>query len=124
MRRNGMEDIDFSDEFCGFLQDTIPAVRAAELLLLLRTQPAKWWKPAAAVALLGAADGLAKAECGRFLELFLARGLLAARPDGRVQYRVDDAALAAHVDKLAEAYRERPVTLIRMIYDRRPLRQA
>ena len=34
-----MEDADFSDDFCRFLQTTIPAVDAAELLLLLKRNP-------------------------------------------------------------------------------------
>jgi hypothetical protein len=58
----------------------------------------------------------------RYLELFQARGLLAIGPDRRVQYRPANPHIAGHVDKLAQAYSERPVTLIRMIYALRDMR--
>jgi hypothetical protein len=35
-----MEDADFSDEFCRFLQSSVPTVEAAELLLVLFADPA------------------------------------------------------------------------------------
>lgn len=105
-----MQDADFSDEFCLFIQTAIPAVDAAELLLALSAQPDAWWDTAQLPANLRSAD------VGRYLELFQLRGLLLVRPDKRVQYRPASAGLAAHVRTLAQAYQERPVTLIRMIY--------
>ena len=115
-----MDDTDFSDEFCAFVGAAIPALRAAELLLLLRAHPERWWEPGAALARLGTTDSLAAAECSRFLELFQTRGLVVAGADGNVRFRPASAPLAAQVDKLAQAYAERPVTLIRLIY-RKPL---
>ena len=41
---------------------------------------------------------------------------IAAGADKRVQYRPRGGELDAHVATLAQAYRERPVTLIRVIY--------
>ena len=61
-----MEDADFSDEFCRFVQAHVPSVEAAERLI-------------------------------------------ATRP-------FEEAALKAHVEMLAQAYEQRPVTLIRLIY--------
>jgi hypothetical protein len=61
-----MEDADFSDDFCRFLQAHVPSVEAAEQLISRR------------VSLPGE--------------------------------------LAAHVETLARAYEERPVTLFRIIY--------
>jgi hypothetical protein len=116
-----MEDVDFSDEFCEFLQTCIPSVHAAELLLLLRSRPEDWWD-AADLAQRMRAAGLAEPECARYLELLHSRGLLAAGPDKRIQFRPADAALAAHADKLAQAYTERPVTLFRVIYALRDTR--
>jgi hypothetical protein len=61
-----MEDADFSDDFCRFVQSSVPSVEVAERLIG------------------------------------------APRPD--------DPALRAHVQTLAQAYEQRPVTLIRLIY--------
>jgi hypothetical protein len=52
----------------------------------------------------------------RYLALFQAGGMIAVGPDKRVQYRPAHQAVAAQVATLAQAYQERPVTLIRVIY--------
>ena len=66
-----MEDADFSDEFCRFLQANVPTVEAAEQMLQRYRQ-----------------EGLAAFA----------------------------APVAAHLETLAAAYEQRPVTLIRIIY--------
>lgn len=111
-----MQDADFSDEFCRFIQTTIPAVDAAELLLALSAQPDAWWDPAQLAGTLRPAFGMTDAEAARCFEVFQTRGLLAIGPDKRFQYRPASEELAAQVRTLAQAYKERPVTLIRMIY--------
>ena len=45
-----MEDADFTDDFCRFIQQTIPSVEAAELLIHLSHHPEQSLTPAAAVA--------------------------------------------------------------------------
>jgi len=89
-----MEDADFSDEFCGFVQASLPSVEAAELLLAAYRNPEHSLNP------------------GKHAELLRAAGLL----DNARRYRPASAALAAHVETLAQAWEERPVTLIRIIY--------
>lgn len=111
-----MEDADFSDDFCRFIQTAIPAVEAAELLLLLHASPEAWCSPAEAVARLRSSASITDTECARYLDLFQARGLLAEGPDRRIQYRPANESIARQVQTLAQAYKERPVTLIRMIY--------
>ena len=106
-----MEDAQFSDEFCRFLQTTVPSVDAAELLLRLQRDPARWWSAGEL-----AATPLAEADVARYLETFQARGLIANDPDRRVQYQPASAVLDSYVRTLAQAYSERPVTLIRVIY--------
>ena len=98
-----MEDADFSDDFCRFLQSSVPTVQAAELLLLLFADPATAFRPKDA--------GEAK-----LLQSFHAAGLVMASVDQAYQYRPASEALQAHVAMLAKAYEERPVTLIRIIY--------
>jgi hypothetical protein len=111
-----VEDTAFSDEFCRFLRTAVPSVDAAELLLLLSRERERWWAaPEAAGALLPGAS-LSETDVARYLGLFQAAGLIAVGPDKRVQYRPGFAALDAHMRTLEQAYRERPVTLIRVIY--------
>jgi len=105
-------DADFSDEFCRFLQTTVPAVEAAELLLALKREPERWW---AMPELLASGIAMAEADAARHLEGLEGRGLVAIDAERRVQYRAPEA-LAAHIATLEKVYRERPVTLIRVIY--------
>ena len=110
-----MEDAQFSDEFCRFLQTTVPSVDAAEQLLLLMRDPARWWSAAEMVGALRPAP-LTEADVTRTLETFLARGLIAQAADKRVQYHPGGEELDGYARTLAQAYSERPVTLIRVIY--------
>jgi hypothetical protein len=107
-----MKDFEFSDEFCRFIQTTIPAVPVAELLLLLRERPEASLTAEEALTRLG--PGIALGEVAKHLDTLEARGLL-ARDDKRYRYR-PESELAQHADGLAIAYAQRPVTLIRVIY--------
>ena len=98
-----MEDADFSDDFCRFLQSSVPSVQAAELLLQLAADPAVELRPRD------------PAEA-KILQSFHAGGLAMASVDQAYQYRPANEALQNYVSMLAKAYEERPVTLIRIIY--------
>jgi hypothetical protein len=111
-----MEDADFSDEFCRFLRAAVPTVDAAELLLLLSRERERWWAVQEAAGALAPGVTLSETDVARYFGVFQASALLAVGPDKRVQYRPGSAALDAHVRRLEQAYRERPVTLIRVIY--------
>lgn len=106
-----MEDVEFSDEFCRFLKSSIPAVDAAELLLLLNGRRDDEITPEEAVAKLG--PGVTIVDARRYLESFVADGL-AEVVQGR--YRFRDSPLSPMIETLALAYSHRPVTLIRIIY--------
>ena len=111
-----MQDADFSDEFCSFIQRAIPTVEAADLLLTLLAHPDTWWSVTELAARLRPGVMLADAEVTRYVELFQKNGLLAIGADKLFQYRPETEQLDADVQTLAKAYRERPVTLVRMIY--------
>ena len=111
-----MEDADFSDDFCRFLQQNIPSVDAAELLLFLRANAERSWAASEAAANLRPAVQIADTDAARYVESFGARGLVASGPDRRVQFRPANQELEMHAETLAAAYQQRPVTLIRMIY--------
>ena len=98
-----MEDADFSDEFCRFLQASVPTVQAAELLLQLFADPAATLRPKDAAE-------------AKLLQSFHAGGLAMTSVDQAYQYHAASAALHANVETLAKAYEARPVTLIRIIY--------
>ena len=111
-----MEDAAFSEEFLRFLRAAVPTVDAAELLLLVQGEPQRWWTVHEAGAALAPGARLSDVDVSRYAGLFQAGGLVAIGPDKRLQYRPASNALDAHVRTLAQAYRERPVTLIRVIY--------
>jgi hypothetical protein len=111
-----MEDADFTDDFCRFLQQNIPSVDAAELLLFLRTHPDSSWGAHEAAANLRPGVQIADADAARYADTFAARGLVLAGPDKRVQFKPATEELEMYTQMLALAYKERPVTLIRMIY--------
>ena len=111
-----MEDAAFSDEFCHFLRAAVPTVDAAELLLLLRREPGRWWTAGDASAALAPTTVVTEADSVRYFGIFQAAALLALAPDKRVQYKPASELLEAHARTLEQAYRERPVTLIRVIY--------
>ncbi|HEU4351347.1 MAG TPA: hypothetical protein VFR66_05690 [Burkholderiales bacterium] len=111
-----MEDDAFSDEFCRFLRAAVPSVDAAELLLLLDRERSRWWSATEAAAALAPAVPVSEADSVRYFGVFQANALVAVGPDRRVQYRPANSGLEGHVATLAQAYRERPVTLIRVIY--------
>lgn len=108
-----MEDVEFSDEFCRFIQTAIPSVAAAELLLLFHRRAGESITADEAVAELG--PGITFADASKHLELFQSQGLLGSFSANRYRYRPDNE-LAVHVDRLAQAYSQRPVTLFRVIY--------
>jgi hypothetical protein len=111
-----VEDAAFSDEFCRFLRTAVPSVDAAELLLLLERERQRWWSAQESARALAPTVCVSEPDIARYFGVFQASGLIALGPDKRVQYRPGHAELEAHVAILAQAYRERPVTLIRVIY--------
>ena len=111
-----MEDAEFSDDFCRFLQTTIPSFEAAELLLLLAREPGTHWQLDEALRRLRPAVSSGDAEAARYVELLRSRDLVALAPDRRFRYQPGSDFLEQQVKALERAYRERPVTLIRMIY--------
>jgi hypothetical protein len=96
-----VEDAAFSDEFCRFLHALVPNVTAAELLLELRACGSQGVQP--------------RSHPDRaILENFVRHGVATVLADGFL-YR-GSPELEAHLRTLAQAYKERPVTLFRIIY--------
>ena len=109
-----MDSPEFSDALCGLIKDAIPALEAAEILLLLFRNSEAALTPEQLVHLVEPA-ALSEAQATRYLETFRLYGL-ASWDAGRYQYRPGSAELDQLVQQLAKAYNERPVTLVRLIY--------
>jgi hypothetical protein len=109
-----LEDAAFSDEFCRFLQRSVPSFEAAELLLFLARHRDADWSLAEVLGRLRPGVSIGDAEAARYLETFRGQGLVAAGE--RARYQPVSYFFDKQVEALDTAYRERPVTLIRMIY--------
>lgn len=107
-----MEDVEFSAEFCRFIQTTIPDVDAAELLLLFHARQGEALTAEEAATNLG--SRARPADLRAYLDSFTSYGLLSG-VERRYQYR-PESPLAHLVESLAQAYSQRPVTLVRIIY--------
>ena len=105
-----MEDLQFTESFFRFLQGNIASVDAAEVLLLLYRNNERDWSPGEVLARLGPV--LSEAEVKKILDDFRSKGLVSET----YRYLPSSQELAAHVNTLATAYEERPVTLFRLIY--------
>jgi hypothetical protein len=111
-----MEDVNFSDDFCRFLQTSITAVEAAEILLYLRRNAAASHAAPDIVAGLRPGTAISEAEVEKHIEALRVRDLVVVDADKRARFQPASDELKAHAGNLAAAYSERPVTLIRVIY--------
>lgn len=108
-------DPDFPDDFCAFLQRSVPSVDAAELLLLLAEHRERSWDIAELQTKLATITALTEADVARNLDAFHQVGVVGREADKRVRYRPSPP-FDGHVATLARLYVERPVTLFRVIY--------
>ena len=110
-----MSDPDFPEELRSFIQEAIPTVDSAELLVLLATHRDRHYS---LVELLEAMRPtiITEAAARRYLGTFYERGIISARADDAYQYSPSSPELDATVRALTRVYNERPVTLVRVIY--------
>src|SRR5688572_24471580 len=111
-----MRDLDFSDEFCTFLQKTVSSLEALELILVLSGDAEHTWSAAELSMKLRPSFSISESEVTRQLETFCAGGILKRCRNGTVRYEPASESVAEPVQTLREAYVTRPVTLLRMIY--------
>jgi len=110
-----MKDPDFSEELRSFIQETIPTLDAAELLILLASAPDRAHHVGAIIEALHPTV-VTDTEVRRYLKQFQAQGLVAARESDAFQYAPDTPELDGAVRTLMRVYNERPVTLVRIIF--------
>jgi hypothetical protein len=102
------------DEVRRFTERNIESIDQLEILRVLAETPEKEWD---AVALAAAIQADAK-EVGLHLAALHGRGLLVAekRTDWVGRHGPHTPELEAQVSRLLELYRERPVSMIKMVY--------
>ena len=104
---------DFPADIKQFIADNIDTVAQLELLLLLRSESGKQWTAEeAGKALYSSAEVTAL----QMADLQQKRLLVAGGAAGTFIYRPEPSDLARLVDRLADLYRERRVTVITAIY--------
>lgn len=107
-------DHDISD----FLRRNVRSVWTLELLLLLRRAPDRWWGVTELVGELRASETLVADN----LQVLSRIGLAIADECSRYRYTGAGSALDDICERLAEAYRTRPVAVINLIARPDPLK--
>ena len=109
-----MSDPDFPDDLRLFIEEIIPTVDAAELLVMLAQHPDRAYSPRDAVEGMRP-TAVTEPAARRYLAHFATRGVVAEEGD-TYRYSPETPELDSMVRALMRVFNERPVTLVRMIY--------
>jgi predicted transcriptional regulator len=104
-----------------FLLQNITSVDQLEVLLLLRSEPATSWSPAAVSRELATQPEAAAQRLADLQALHLVEAV--EGPERGYRYAPGTGAQRSAVDRLAQVYRERRVAVITLIYSK-PLNQV
>lgn len=110
-----MTDPDFPEELRSFIQETIPSVDAAELLLVLAQNPDREYQVRELIDAMHP-TAVSDPAVRRYLNHFHSVGVVDAQANNAYVYRPASPDLDGLVRALTKVYNERPVTLVRMIY--------
>jgi hypothetical protein len=103
-------------ELAAFVRDNLRSVWAMELLLLLHRAPERRWRPSELVRELRASDTLINDN----LNLFQQHGLAVAE-DAGWRFAPANRMLEELTERLARAFRERPVTTMGLVTGADPI---
>jgi hypothetical protein len=103
-------------EFLFFVRESVRSVWAMELLLLLRRDPTRRWQPAELVRELRANPALIQGN----LAIFQRNGLAVSDESGW-RFAPANEKLQELTDRLAQAFRERPVATMTLVTHADPL---
>jgi hypothetical protein len=98
-------------ELAGFVREHVRSVWALELLLVLKRDPTRAWPPDALTAELRASQSLVVDNLQRFER----SGLAIREEDLGWRYAPASPLIGGLADRLEQAYRERPVSIINLI---------
>jgi hypothetical protein len=110
-----MKDPDFPEELQSFIQEAIPTLDAAELLLLLAAVPDREHSIDSIVEAMHPTV-ITDTAVRRYLQQFHAQGLVRVRENDAFQYAPATPELDEAVRTLTRVFNQRPVTLVRVIY--------
>lgn len=108
-------DPDFPEELRSFIQETIPSVDAAELLLVLAQHPDRDYQVVDVINTMRP-TAVSEPVVRRYLNHFHSVGVVAVKENNTYRYSPSSPELDGLVRALTKVYNERPVTLVRMIY--------
>jgi hypothetical protein len=111
-----MDEAAFTAAFCDFVRACVPSFEAAAVLVCVTREPQRSWSAAGIVEELHASVSVTVTEAERSLELFGARGLVTRGADGSAKFGPSGYLQEVHARTLVQAYEERPVTLVQLIY--------
>ena len=99
------------DELPMFIRQRFPSVWALEIVLFLRTRAERGWQVDDLVKEMRASRALVAVN----LENFVSAGLVLREGEDRFRFAPANPCLAELCRRAAEAYRDRPVTVINLI---------
>jgi hypothetical protein len=111
-------DTGFPEELDTFVQEHVPTLEAAKVLVILFRNSSKRWSLEDIKWEMSPTE-IADSEIRKYLLRFERCGLV-VQDQLRFQYRAGSEASDRTVELLAIAYNEQPVSLIRSIYSRKP----
>jgi hypothetical protein len=103
-----------SEALLRIIELAIPSYPAAELLVFISDRPERHWKPDEIVAEMHPLI-ISASAVSEYLTLFQSRGIV-REIDGYFYFKPTSSDVEEGIAALAQAYRERPVTLIQTIY--------
>jgi hypothetical protein len=111
-----MDESAFTVAFCDFVRSCVPNPQAAAVLVFLEGHAGRPWDAGAILNELRSTTWIDRPEIERCLELFVAHDLVTRDGMGGVRFEPRGYLKETHVRTLAQAYQERPVTLVQLIY--------
>lgn len=111
---------ELTEELDNFIRACVPNLDAAELLLVLARRPVRSFALAELIRKMGSTE-ISETVARRYLDQFSACGVV-TQTDKRYRFAPADAKARRVGDALEKLYNEKPVTLVRMIYNAKDAR--
>lgn len=98
-------------ELTGFIRSTFRSVWSLELLVLVRSEPDRAWRPEELVAILRAS----RLIITQGIDSLLAAGLIVVTEDGSARFQPASSSIAALADRAHDCYARTPDAVRRLI---------
>jgi hypothetical protein len=111
-----MDESAFTVAFCDFVRECVPNPQAAAVLVFLVSHTGRPWDAGEILNELHSTTWIDRAEIEKCLELSVAHELVTRDGKGGARFEPRGYLRETHARTLAQAYQERPVTLVQLIY--------